>query len=128
MFTGSAVDHIITAMDRAFEDGTGFTINALTGETFIPQQDCYVVGGVIPELLVSQSSTTLDQIEEWYTLASIVSSSPLVGGWMYQGIMHLDLVTVTTNVEQALILGRSWNQISVGALDTTGAFTELEVA
>lgn len=135
MFKESAVDHIIhnlkglyVATDESYRDG--FTIWAESGTYFIEPKS-YMVGGVIPALILSTAQTLADvyvEVTQWYEGALIVNPNPIVGAWVKDGFIHLDLITITHSERQALLLGKIFRQEAVGSLDWAGTFHELEIA
>jgi len=123
--------HVAMAVVQAFKNNEdGFTIRAIDGTTFA-EPNTYLVGGVIPSLVLFPGQSGEDvyrYIENWYAKVLRVTTDPIVGGWMNEGFLHIDLITVVRAESEALILGRTWNQVSVGSLDSNGNFIELEVA
>jgi hypothetical protein len=132
MFKLGAVEHIvdwcIALTERETFEG-GFTIYAETGRDFF--QPGYLVGGIMPSLVLSPSlrlSEVYTEVAEWYRGAYRISTPvPIVGGWVKDGFLFIDLITVCYDRETALNLGSCWDQFSVGHFDSTGTFKELEI-
>lgn len=132
-----AVVNILTEVLHGFglmqdygETTGGFTIWAETGVAF--DTPAYLVGGSIPSLVLSPNLTdedTLGLVEDWYVgVTAVQGNSSIVGGWIKDGFLHLDAITLVHSERQALLLGKIFNQQAVGQLTINGEFKELEVS
>lgn len=127
MNTNVATHRIISAMQ---ESPVGFTVFADSYIPFRPPVEAFLVGGVVPSLILEGTvEAHFAQVEEWYSnalnyhTASLVG--PLVGGWENNGKFYLDLITVVFSEDRALELGRTRGELAIGRMDSTGAFKEL---
>lgn len=129
MFTQSPVDNIVDKIrELVSENGDGFSIYADTGLN-LEIDGVWLVGGVIPSIILSSSQALSDvyaEVGSWYRGASIVSENPIVGAWVQDGFIHLDLVTIVYSAEDAQVLGKIWRQEAVGCTNS-GTFSELKV-
>lgn len=103
----------------------GFTIKAQTGEHYTGSQ--WLVGGIIPGLILTDQQSAesiIEQVTEWYRgVEALDGDGGLIGGWMSDGKLHLDLVSLMSSEEEAIILSKLWNQMAYGRI-IDGTFTE----
>ena len=122
----NAVKNIVGASLKSFVTGDGFTIHAESGEPFTGSG--YLVGGIIPSLTVSADLAVgklIEKVAEWYEGAEALNRHfGLVGGWVSEGVLHLDVVSVMKDEYAAKLLGRLWDQLAIGKLDGD-EYTEL---
>lgn len=126
----NATFNILTAM---IENQDGFTIIPETGTKFVPPVEAYLVGGVIPSLLITEvDENTFATIQRWYrdgvalTKGSIVD--PVIGGWANEGTYYLDFTSVVFGKTFAIELGKARAELAIGHLTNSGEFTELTLA
>lgn len=126
----NAVQNIVGASVYALSHDTGFTIHANTGKLYAGTGH-YLVGGIIPSLTVDKdvdAQTLIDQVEEWYRgVKALDGNLGLIGGWSFDGTLYLDLVSLVTDLEDALLLGKLWNQQAIGMLDDDDNYEEMAV-
>lgn len=137
MATASAANILYRVLESFEEDEgyrEGFTIHAASGQDQrqlpIPH---YLVGGIIPALIISKSQKLTElknDIEEWLKgVAVLDGNAAWVGGWPNpddDDFIHIDLITFVSTKEEALLLGRLWKQREVGHF-VNGEFIEIFV-
>lgn len=118
------VHHIVGHTIAALGEDGGFTINATTGKSV--KDSRWHVGGIIPELVFSEfdsAENLYTAVEEWYEGAKALDGeNVLVGGWCHDGFVHIDLVSLFEDEEEAVLIGRLWNQIAIARINEEGEY------
>lgn len=114
-FEDEAVGNIIRrTLKMLRDDESGYTINPLSGEDYAGSQ--WIVGGSVPSLVFTGSLDATDfvgQVRQWYATVKALNGA-LVGGWSHNGTIYLDAVTLIDDREQAVMLGKLWEQVAIG--------------
>lgn len=115
----TAVKNIVGAGIYALLNEDGFTITASTGKSY--EGHHWLVGGIIPSLTITDQVSAQEfhqRVEEWYKGAEALDGDhALIGGWVHDGTLYLDLVSLVEDDEQAKLLGKLWSQIAIARRD-----------
>ena len=86
----------------------------------------------MPSLGLSKNMSALefnDRVTAWYEVATIINHDQvLVGGWVFGGSIILDVVTLVSDEDKAIMLGKMWEQVAIGRLNDDDDYEELALA
>lgn len=107
-----------TLQQLVADNPDGFTVKG-TDFTAINETG-YAVGGVIPTLRVSNEDYYTVDAEEFFdsfaALQQTLGDRLFLGGWVKDGIVHVDAVLISPNEHGARRLGKALNQDAIAKL------------